>query len=162
MYYEESAHVFFPGSSGSRRRNCFLQFLTLFSSCMDEKLIHSAFSWLLSQHLFRCFFSPSPRSTATNYFLLHAPSLPTQPSPRTTLANPHRQVMLRWWGPALQVRAASKISKTEEGVNERPTVTREVIFSIKEREDFMLYVPVIQRETDTMATSLSGSSRALL
>lgn len=75
---------------------------------------------------------------------------------------PHRQVMLHWWRPALQVRAASKISKTEEGVNERPTVTSEVICFIKEREDFMLYVPIIQRETDTMATSLSGSSRALL
>lgn len=70
--------------------------------------------------------------------------------------------MLCWWGIALQVRAASKISKTEEGINEWPTVTSKVICSIKEREDFMLYVPVIQRETDTMATSLSGRSRALL
>lgn len=60
------------------------------------------------------------------------------------------------------MRAAPKISKAEEGVNEWPTVTSEVICSIKERGDFMPYVPVIKRETDTMATSLSGRSRAPL
>jgi len=64
--------------------------------------------------------------------------------------------------PALQVRATSKISRAEEGVNKWPAVTSEVICFIKEREDFMLYVPFLQRETDTMATSLSGSSGAVL
>lgn len=87
VYYEESAHAFILDSSRSQR-TCFPPFLTLFKSCMDEKLIHSSSAWLLSHHLFRCFFSPSPRSITTDYFLLHTLFLPTQPSPRTTPALP--------------------------------------------------------------------------
>lgn len=140
-----------PRNSQGCRRTHFVQFLTLFSSWMGKNLLHSASSCLLLQHLSKYFLSPSLRYIPTDYFLLPALPLCTQPSPSTSC--PHS---------ASQVRAAPKISKAEEGVNEWPTVTSEVICSIKERGDFMPYVPVIQRETDTMATSLSGRSRAPL
>lgn len=115
------------------------------SICLGASLVHLPDSFL---HIISRF-TPFP-------FQHNPPQESHQPS------RPPWKMMLSWWGPTLQVGAASKISKTEEGANEGPTVTSEVICSIKKREDFMLYVPVIQRETDAMATSLSGSSRALL
>lgn len=76
----------------------------------------SCYSWLFVQVLL----GSIPQIHSSRLFsVLH---LCTQPSPSTSC--PHS---------ASQVTAASKISKTEEGVNEWPTVTSEVICSTKER-----------------------------
>lgn len=120
-------------------KNGFLQFLPSFCSCTAENLIHSA-SWLSSQHLLRCFFHPSPRTVPTDYFFCHNlllahPSLPGNHTSKPFCSQ--QQVILWFWGGLCFRWDLQKIfSKTEEGVNEQPTVTTGVICSIKEREDF--------------------------
>lgn len=124
-----------PWSLQSQRRTHFLQFLMLFSSWVDKKLLHSSSSWLLFQCLSRYFLRPSLRYIPMDYFLLPALHLCTQPSPSTSC--PHS---------ASQVRAASKISKTEEGVNEWPTVTSEEICSIKKRGFYAVRASYTERD----------------
>lgn len=163
MSEEENARVFFPESK-SQGRNTFLQFLASLCS-------YTAESWLILL-LPGCF-----PTTCSGASFVHLPGLflqiifyaiillwyarPSQETHRPALLPIPTSGLCRR-EPVFQVRASTRLSKTEEGVNEWPTLTTGIICSIKGREDFMLYVPVIQRETDTMATSLSGSSRALL
>lgn len=161
MYEEENARVFFPESK-SQGRNTFLQFLASLCS-------YTAESWLI-------LLLPGS-TTCSGASFVHLPGLFLQIIFCATVLfwyahpsqEPHQPALLPIptgglcrQEPVFQVRATTRLPKTEEGVNEWPTLTTGIICSIKGREDFMLYVPVIQRETDTMATSLSGSSRALL
>lgn len=164
MYDEENSRVFLPERSKSQGRNTFPQFLASLCS-------YAAESWLipLLPGSFPTTCSGAPFIHFPGLFLqviFHAMILLWYAHPSQ---EPHQPALLPTptgglcrWKPAFQVRATTRLWKTEEGVNEWPTLTTGVICSIKGREDFMLYVPVIQREKDTMATSLSGSSRALL
>lgn len=140
MYNEDSACAFFPVRSKSQR--------TVFSSSCHHFAPALLNTWFIQ--LLGC-----PPSTCSGASFIHLPELflqiifsatlfcwHTHPSPGTISASPsvHNSRWFSdfffWGGVCVSGDTCKKFSKTEEGVNEQPTVTTGVICSIKEREDF--------------------------